>query len=219
MNAARAADEQSSAAVKTTVMHTGPSGLLLGIGSENTPVTIRLFRPDPTRVLVSARPYMQWILIFRAVLLGAHVTIVTHTPESWQLLKNAILRCGGTIDVAGDDASIPGQGRPYRPSLVVDDTATSQGVRMQLGGWQAVFIIDDLAASSAIHTLRACDLTVASGVESRGIDNLRRGYVLNPQQLRAANNLSQAEIIVALPRRLTRVTMPPTPIEYDHLFA
>ncbi len=217
--ARRAAADESGSAVKQVLMQTGPSGLLLGVGSSGVPLTVRLFRPQPTRVLVSARAYMQWILIFRGVLLGAHVTILTQTPEAWDVLRNAVLRCGGTIDVTDNVADVPGQGRPYRPSLVVDDTADSTGVRMGLGAWQAVLILNDLAANSVVHTLRACDMTIASGVDARGVENLRRGYVLNAQQLRLTNNMSEAEIVVALPRRLTRVSMPPTPVEYDLLFS
>lgn len=217
--ARRGAIEDANSAFKRNLMQTGPSGLLLGIGSTGSPVTIRQFRPEPTRVLVSARAYMQWILIFRAVLLGAHITILTHTPEAWQVLRSAILKCGGTIDITNDVADAPGQGRPYRPSLIVDDTADGIGARMGLGAWQAALILNDLASSAVVHSLRACDMTIASGVDSRGAENLRRGYVLNQQQLRLTNNLNEAEIVLAMPRRLTRVTMPPTPVEYDLLFS
>lgn len=205
-------------AERTAMVRTGPSGLLIGSSNDGRPVTIRLFRPEPTRVLVSTRDYQKWILICRAVTIGAHVTIVTATPRSWSLLVDLVRGWGGTVDVVDDPAKAPGQGRPYRPSLVVDDLAQSDGVRMSMGAWQAVLILNDAASAAAIHTLRACDLTLVSPCDARTAENLRRGYALTPQQVRQLNNLAENELVVAMPRRVSRVTMPPTPLEYQLLF-
>lgn len=202
----------------TTAIRTGPSGLLLGPGEDGQPITIRLFRPEPTRVLASMRDYMTWILIFRAVTIGAHITIITATPRSWSLLVELVRSCGGTVDLLSKADSVPGQGRAYRPSLIVDDLAASDGVRMSLGAWQSVLVLNDASASSAIHTLRACDLALVSPCDARTVENLRRGYALTPKHLRQLNNLAENELVVAMPRRVSRVLMPPTPIEYQLLF-
>ena len=200
------------------VVRTGPSGLLLGPTSEGRPVTVRIFRPEPTRVLVSTRDYMKWILIFRAVTIGAHVTIITATPRAWASLVQVIRSSGGTVEVTDQVNAVPGQGRPYRPSLIIDDLAASDGVRMSLGAWQAVLVMNDASANAAIHALRACDLTLVSPADSRVAENLRRGYALTQQQLRQLNNLAENELVVAMPRRASRVIMPPTQIEYQVLF-
>ncbi|GAA2180600.1 hypothetical protein GCM10009785_12100 [Brooklawnia cerclae] len=199
-------------------VRTGPSGLLIGPTGDGHPITVRIFRPEPTRVLVSTRDYMKWVLVFRAVTLGAHVTVVTSTPRVWESLVRVIQGCGGTIDVLPDARSVPGQGRPYRPSLVVDDLAQSDGIRMSLGAWQAVLVLNDAASGTAIHALRSCDLALVSPCDARVAENLRRGYVLTAQQLRQVNNLAENEVVVAMPRRVSRVLMPPTPTEYELLF-
>lgn len=202
-----------------TMIRTGPSGLLLGPGPDGRPITIRLFRPEPTRVFVATRDYMTWVLIFRAVTIGAHITVITATPRSWTLLVELVQASGGTIDLLSSAGStIPGQGRPYRPSLIVDDLADSDGVRMSLGAWQSVLVLNDAAAGSAIHTLRACDLALVSPCDARTAENLRRGYALSTNQMRQLNNLAENELVVAMPRRVSRVLMPPTPIEYQLLF-
>lgn len=208
----------ASVAVNHQVVRTGPSGLLLGATREQRPITIRLFRPEPTRALVSTRDYMKWILVFRAVTIGAHVTIITATPRAWASLVDVLRASGGTVQVTQEAAAVPGAGRPYRPSLVIDDLAASDGVRMSLGAWQAVLVMNDAGAGSAIHTLRACDLTLVSPADARVVENLRRGYALNQQQLRQLNNLAENELVVAMPRRVSRVVMPPTPVEYQLLF-
>lgn len=209
---------QVAPGARSATVRTGPSGLLLGAGDDGRPITIRLFGPEPVRVLVSARDYMKWILIFRAVTVGAHVTIITATPRVWVTLVDLVRGSGGTIELVSEPTQVPGQGRPYRPSLIVDDLAQSDGVRMSLGAWQAVLVLNDASSNQAIHALRACDLTLVAPCDARTVENLRRGYALIPQQLRQLNNLAENELVVAMPRRVSRVTMPPTPLEYQLLF-
>lgn len=194
------------------------SGLVLGHGRSGAPITLQLFRPTPTRVLTDVRDYMTWVLAFRSVALGAHVTVLTADPRGWAGLVRAVQQCGGTIEVAGDPTAIPGEGRPYRPSLVIDDLAATDGTRIVLGPWQSVMVIVDAAAPSAVHALRACDLALVAPCEGRTAENLRRGLALNPQMLRQGTQLAENELVVAMPRRLERVSMPPTPIEYQMLF-
>lgn len=55
-----------------SMMSSGPAGLLLGHGPAG-PVTIRLFRPDPTRAFLCTPEWVTWLIAFRAVCLGAHV--------------------------------------------------------------------------------------------------------------------------------------------------
>lgn len=207
-----------AAAGKTAVIRTGPSGLLLGTSSTGGNVTIRLFRTRPTRVLANVPDYVKWTLAFRAATLGAHLSILTDQPRAWASLTDVIRGCGGTVDVLDDATKVPGQGRAYRPSLVIDDLAKEDGSRMSLGAWQAVLIIADVSAPAALHALRTCDLSLVSPCDARAAENLRRGYGLNASQQRQLNNLATSEVVVAMPRRVMRVALPPTPTEYRLLF-
>lgn len=209
--------QNEATAARTGVMHTGPSGLLLG-PSNSGDVTIRLFRPRPTRVLASVPDYVKWTLAYRSISLGAHLTILTGQPRAWAALTEAIRGSGGTVDLVGQADQAPGQGRAFRPSLIIDDLAAGDGVRMPLGPWQGVLVIGDASASSSMHALRSCDMTLVSPCDAKAADNLRRGYGLNAAQQRLLNNLAANEVIVAMPRHAARVTMPPTPTEYRLLF-
>lgn len=210
-------EQNAATAAKTGVMHTGPSGLLLG-PSNNGDVTIRLFRPRPTRLLVSVPDYVKWTLAYRAITLGAHLTILTGQPRSWAALGEVIKGSGGTVDIVDQVGKLPGQGRAFRPSLIIDDLAAGDGVRMPLGPWQAVLMIGDVSASATLHALRTCDMTLVSPCDAKAAENLRRGYGLNAAQQRLLNNLAANEVVVAMPRHAARVTMPPTPTEYRLLF-
>lgn len=199
------------------VVRTGPSGLLLGQGPTG-PVSVRLFRTRPTRITVSAPEYIPWLLAFRSISLGAHLSIVTKDNSRWEALVGVIRRCGGTADVITPRQPMPSQGRPYRPSLIVDDEDSFDGSQAQLGPWQAILVAENAATSGAIHSLRTSDMAIVSPVDSRAAENLRRAYALNPRQLRLMANLEPSEVVLAMPRRVVRVSVPPTQTEYGLLF-
>ena len=200
-----------------SVVRTGPSGLLLGHGQAG-PITIRLFRPVPTRLLLAVPEYASWLLAFRCISLGAHLSILTGDRRRWRGLVNTVESCGGTAEFLESGGPRPGQGRPYRPSLIIDDSGQSDAGQLALGAWQAVMVIEDAAASGAIHSLRSCDLALAAPCDSRVTENLRRAYALNQRHLRLTNNLESHEVVLAMPRRVVRASVPPTPTEYQLLF-
>jgi hypothetical protein len=199
------------------LVRTGPSGLLLGRGDAG-PVSVRLFAPRPTRVFLGAPDYLAWLLTFRCISMGAHVSIVTESGQKWQGLADAIVRCGGTVDLVARGRELPASGRPYRPSLIVDDAQAFERIQGSLGSWQAVFTIQNAAASGAVFALRNCDLALLSPADAKVQDNLRRAYSLTPRQLKRAGNLGQSEVVLAMSRRLLRLPVPPTSTEYRLLF-
>lgn len=199
------------------VVRTGPSGLLLGQGPAG-PVSVRLFRTRPTRIMVSAPEYIPWLLAFRSISLGAHLSIVTRDSSRWDALVGVVRRCGGTADVINPRQPMPSQGRPYRPSLIVDDEDSFDGSSAQLGPWQAILVAENASTSGAVHALRTADMAIVSPVDSRAAENLRRAYALNQRQLRLMANLDASEVVLAMPRRVVRVSVPPTQTEYGLLF-
>lgn len=202
---------------KSAVVRTGPSGLLLGKAGKRD-IALRLFRPQGTRLFLDVPDYAKWILAFRAMTLGAHLSVISEDHRAWKGLADAVVKCGGTIDLLKRADKIPGQGRPYRPSLVIDDAVSFDASQAGMGAWQAVVIIDNVSAASAVHSLRNCDMALVGNADAKGAENLRRAYVLNPTQARAFNNLDTSEMGLAMPRRSVRVNFPPTPTEYRLLF-
>lgn len=203
--------------VRTPHMTTGPSGLLLGRTAAG-PITVRLFRPRPTRVFMAAPDYVKWLVVFRSVALGAHVTVLTQDQRQWLSLTEIIRRCGGTIDVLRDTSMVPGQGRPYRPSLVVDEMGAVTP-QHQLGAWQGLVIVGDPQTNSAVSDMRNTDLAVLAPLEGRAAENVRRAYAIGAQQLRQAQALGESEVVLASMRRVLKLAVPPAPLEYQLLFA
>lgn len=208
-----------------SVVRTGPSGLLLGTtpgtgsGTEPTPLAVRIFRNRPTRVFLAVPEYVSWLLAYRCISLGAHLSLMAADPARWGRLVRAVHDSGGSADLLGPDQSPPGSGRPYRPSLVVDDIAHYDGSQAALGPWQAVLVSENAAASGAVFQLRSCDMALVGPCDARVVENLRRAYALSPRQVRDCAGLAQDEVVLAMPRRLLRVQVPPTPTEYRVLFS
>lgn len=201
---------------KTSLVTTGPSGLVIGRGPAG-PVTIRPFRPSPTRMFLSAPDYVKWLLAFRSMCLGAHISVLTADKPSWLPLADVVRACGGTIDLLHTIDNLPGQGRPYRPSLVVDEIG---GVTPQtrLGAWQALISTHNSTAAKSVNEMRSSDVSLIAPVEGKTADNLRRAYALSQQQMKQTNDLEGSEVVLASVRRVLKVPMPPTPTEYRMLF-
>lgn len=207
---------EARASGRASLMTTGPSGLVLGQGPGG-PVTLRLFRPRATRVFLSAPEYVTWLLAFRAVCLGAHLSVVTATQRNWLPLADIIRTCGGTIDVLHTIDNLPGSGRPYRPSLIIDEIG---GVTPQtrLGAWQALVSTSSSATAKSVNEMRNSDVSIIAPVEGRTADNLRRAYALSQTQMKQATNLGETDLVLASVRRLIKVSVPPSPTEYRMLF-
>lgn len=207
---------ESRSGERTAVVTTGPSGLLVGHGPAG-PVTIRPFRPRPTRMFLSAPEYVKWLLAFRTMCLGGHISVLTAEKPNWLPLADVVRACGGTIDILHTIENLPGQGRPYRPSLVIDEIG---GVTPQtrLGAWQALVSIHNSTAAKSVNEMRNSDLSLIAPVEGRTADNLRRAYALSQQQMKQTNDLGASEVVLASVRRVVKVPMPPSPTEYRMLF-
>lgn len=205
-----------SVAHAQSTMSSGPSGLVLGRG-QGGPVTLRLFRPDPTRALVSAPQWVTWLITFRAVCLGAHVSVISGDHRPWLGLADTIRACGGTIDLLRTADDVPGRGRPYRPSLVVDEQG-AMTPQMRLGAWQALVTVSRPGAETSASEMRNSDLSIVAPVEGRTAENLRRAYALSPQQMKLAGDMGDSDVVCAGVRRLARVNAPPSPAEYRMLF-
>ena len=182
----------------------GPSGLVLGQGPRG-PVTIRLFRPRGTRVVLGAPEYVSWLVVYRAAALGAHISITGDT-EPWRSLVDRLRHAGVTVD---HGPQVPDSGFPYRPSLVLGEQPP------QLGPWQAHIGLG--SPEESLATFRAADLALVTPGED-GAANLRRAFFLTGGQMRAASALSENQVAAVSAHRLVRVTVRPAPLEYRALF-
>lgn len=109
-------------------MHTGGAGLIIGVDQDNNPMTIGLFRPEPTTaVAISGLAFAQ-LICFRALAIGAQVLVQTPRPGAWESFVHLAAGSTGAIrqvERAGLDVS----GTANQPQLLLidnDSSATSQ---------------------------------------------------------------------------------------------
>lgn len=207
----------AQASGKSAVVRTGPSGLVLGRSTRGAQVAVRLFRPLGTRVLLDVPDYARWLICFRAMCLGAHLSVIAEDHRGWRGLAEAVSDAGGTIDLLRQAEKLPTQGRPYRPSLVIDDAASFDGTQAPVGAWQSMATVTSTSVGSAVHALRNSDMALIGQVSGKSVDNLRRAYVLNSQQTKHFDDLGSS-VVLAMPRRAIKIDFPPTPTEYRLLF-
>lgn len=206
----------NAGATVVDAMSSGPSGLLLGNGPGG-PVTLRLFRARPTRLYLAVPDYLTWLVAFRAMCIGAHLSVIAADHRQWLVLADTVRACGGTIDLLRTPDNLPGQGRPFRPSLIIDETSAVGG-GARLGAWQALAMVGDPSSTKAIGDLRDCEVAMIAPFEGKSVEHLRRAYALSSGQVKAVTELGPSEVALASVRRLSRVQVPPSPTEHRLLF-
>lgn len=201
----------------TATLSSGFGGLLFGDGAAG-PVTVRLFRPEPTRVFLAAPDYVRWLVAFRAMCLGAHLSILAEDQRTWLTLADAVRASGGTIDLLREPDNIPGKGRPFRPSLIVDEIGAITQQR-RLGAWQALVNVASGEAGKSVSDMRNSDLSVIAPLKGKTGENLRRAYALTPNQISSSATQDEGDLALASLRRIMKVAMLPSPTEHRVLFS
>jgi hypothetical protein len=137
----------------------GGAGLVLGENQHGEFVTLRLFRPEPTRAVVAGDLRFAQILVFRALALGASAVIQTGRPGAW----GAFGRIGGAQGsvrvvppgvVSGEPASAA------RPRLVILDAGLAAGADATGQPWTATMSVREELTAWDIDVLGGADLVL-----------------------------------------------------------
>jgi ESX secretion system protein EccE len=137
----------------------GGDGLMIGTNRHGAPVTLRLFRPEPTRLVLIGGVRAAQLLALRAMALGAQVVVQTSRPYAWEPFARGVSAPGETIALipAGRQVALP-PGTPMRPLLLVVDVGP---VGADGGaGWQATMVVRDELAPVDVDALSRADLVL-----------------------------------------------------------
>ncbi|MFY1624819.1 hypothetical protein ACN268_16665 [Micromonospora sp. WMMD735] len=151
-----------------------PAGLVLGADRRRAAVTIRLFRPEPTRVALVGGVWAGQLVAFRALALGARVVVLTTEPTAWAGFGTAALgRAADRVEVRADDRMVPATGTAGQPTLIVRElppgggrpgAAASHGPAASgaapPGAWQAELTVVRRLDPGSVSALRDSDLCV-----------------------------------------------------------
>jgi len=122
--------------------HAG-GGLVVGLDRHRTPVVLRAFRPEPTRMAVIGGIRCAQLLTVRAMGVGARVFVETGRPDAWaDFAQRFALRSDDlTVGVVGAFSTRPAApASPDRPRLVVVDAGYPVAVASTVG-WQTTLVL------------------------------------------------------------------------------
>ncbi|MBM7082673.1 hypothetical protein [Micromonospora humidisoli] len=138
-----------------------PAGLVLGADRRRAAVTIRLFRPEPTRVVLVGGVWAGQLVAFRALALGARVVVVTADPTTWTGFGPAALgRAADRVEVRVDGRPVPAAGTAGQPTLIVRDLPPHAPGSTIPGPWQAELTVLRRLDAGTAPALRDSDLCV-----------------------------------------------------------
>jgi hypothetical protein len=128
-------------------------GLVIGVNREGAPVAVRLFRSEPTRVVLAGTAACAQLVAVRALGLGAQVIVQTVRPREWDTFLRAAGRTDGLVAVPAGRPLELAPASPARPQLLVVD---APGVRPMDLPWRATLLVRaDLTAADADALTRA----------------------------------------------------------------
>lgn len=135
------------------------TGLVLGIDQQRQPVTVRLFRPEPTRVVLVGGLWATHLLVLRALSVGARVAVFTARPDVWR---------GFSHWATGDERQVavlpPTQyltvpaGRRAPALLVYDEGPTGASQPLPPTGWQTRLTVLPELTSYGFSAVQEADL-------------------------------------------------------------
>ncbi|MFI7022917.1 type VII secretion protein EccE [Micromonospora sp. NPDC049900] len=147
----------------------GSAGLMLGTNRHGGPVTVRLFRPESTRVmLVGGVPTAQLVAV-RAMALGARVVVQTTRPHAWEPFVRGVGVPGRVIPLVPPDGPTEGPpATPLSPVLVVRDAPPPPPGPRPGAPWQTIMLVRDELTSADADALARADLAVLSPLSRAG---------------------------------------------------
>jgi hypothetical protein len=124
------------------------TGLVLGYDQARQPASVRLFRPEPTRLTFVGGLWGARLLAFRALAIGARIAILTGRPAAWNGFGRWATGRDDYVAVLPMNQSLTIKGSPLVPALVIyDGDPLGASGRPQLGPWQAqITVLPQLTA-------------------------------------------------------------------------
>jgi hypothetical protein len=157
------ADTDTADAIR---VHTGGAGVLLGADQSGKPVTVSLFRPEPTFVVVIGQLGLAQLVSFRALGVGAALAVTTVRPSAWSALERTAVDTQGAVEITWP-ASRPGWfGSSLRPQLVLvdSDSTAAVGAMPTVHAWSTLITVREHIASRDTNLLGRADLILTQAL-------------------------------------------------------
>ncbi|BCL15245.1 hypothetical protein GCM10017556_29840 [Micromonospora sagamiensis] len=143
------------------VLPLGTAGLVIGANRHGGPVTLRVFRPEATRIVLVGGVRAAQLVALRAMALGARVVVQTARPRAWEPFVRGVGVPGGAVAMLPPGRPPGGApGTPLHPLLVVVDAGPVTADAAPGPGWQATLVVRDELTPADGDALARADLAV-----------------------------------------------------------
>ncbi|AYF30298.1 type VII secretion protein EccE [Micromonospora sp. BL1] len=137
------------------------AGLMVGANRHGAALTVRLFRPATTRVLLVGGVPAAQLLVLRALALGARVVVQTGRPRIWEPFVRGVGTVGGGVPLLPPGRPLGGApGSPLHPLLVVVDAGPVPPEAGPAAAWQSVLVVRDELTPADTPALARADLAI-----------------------------------------------------------
>ncbi len=141
---------------------TGGCGLIMGVNDYGKPVTIGLFRPEPTAVLVVGSLPLAQLVAFRALGIGAQLFVETGRPAAWSHFARESGLDWGASHIS-TQVGHSQRGTPDQSQLLIVDSESSvvaEAEERTVGAWSAVLTVRSQLSGWDTTELARADLVV-----------------------------------------------------------
>jgi hypothetical protein len=137
------------------------TGLILGADRQQGPVSVRFFRPEPTRIALVGGAWAGQLVTFRALALGARVAVVTADPQAWQGFGERATGRGDRVAVLSAEQPLAVTASAQQPILVVYDLGQLGATAPQpLGPWQTQLTVLRQLSQPGVPSIQDCNLVM-----------------------------------------------------------
>ncbi|WP_406082752.1 type VII secretion protein EccE [Micromonospora zamorensis] len=139
----------------------GDAGMMVGTNRHGGAVTVRLFRPESTRVLLVGGVRAAQLVALRALALGALVVVQTSRTRVWEPFVRGVGAPGGTIPLIPPGRPVAdGVGSALRPLLLVVDAGPVPADAEPGPPWRATLVVRDELTPADVDALSRADLAL-----------------------------------------------------------
>lgn len=153
-----------AASAGAIALHTGGAGLIIGVDKDDQPMTIGLFRPEPTTAVAISGLALAQLLSFRALAIGAQVLVQTPRPGAWESFVH--LSAGTTGAIAQVERAGPDRaGTANNPQLLLIDNDSSATMQNRPGAsFATALTVHDQLTQWNAGSLTGADLVLLQGL-------------------------------------------------------
>ncbi|WP_374102626.1 type VII secretion protein EccE [Micromonospora sp. D93] len=160
------AGAQPSAAADDWELSLGDAGMLVGTNRHGRAVTVRLFRPESTRVLLVGGVRAAQLVALRALALGALVVVQTARPRAWEPFVRGVGAPGAIPLLPPGRAVADGIGTALRPLLLIVDAGPVAAEATPGPPWRATLVVRDELTPADVDALSRADLALLQPLTS-----------------------------------------------------